>query len=335
MVGRACKSSVASFDSCAQAVVQRLELAFSGQPFQRPRGIRDAVGRGRAGRSLERVRGASDLFDVARRQRRADRVDHRRALVDEQSHDVGGELLVAIEPAAADRHGRSRSVFGTIRTRRSSAWFKPSSTSAKSAFGSIGLPRYPSMPAARQRSLIARHDVRGHRHDPQVPPDCASRARIAAVASSPPITGICRSMSTRSNGLARDGVDRFPPVRRRPSRDGRDGSTVRRRRAGSRRCPRRAGSCAAVPRGGCCGAVRRRQQPPRRRAPRIDRVANRVEQIRRTRSAWSGRRRCPASRQRSTSSCRPDEDSIMIVGRLVDRSVRRSAGPDRSRPCWA
>ena len=49
---------------------------------------------------------------------------------------------------------------------------------------------------------IAFHRVRGERHDGDAVPVCRSRARIVAVASKPSISGICRSIRTRSTPRA-------------------------------------------------------------------------------------------------------------------------------------
>ena len=68
--------------------------------------------------------------------------------------------------------------------------------------------------AGREAALaIAFHRVRGHRDDRHVrAPVSRSRSRIAAVASKPPISGICTSISTTSNAVALERVERFAAV---------------------------------------------------------------------------------------------------------------------------
>src|SRR4051812_2116110 len=72
------------------------------------------------------------------------------------------------------------------------------SMTANSVRESIGLDTYPSMPASRQRSRSPAIACAVMATMRTCPPEDCSRARIAAVASMPPIPGICRSISTTS-----------------------------------------------------------------------------------------------------------------------------------------
>ena len=61
------------------------------------------------------------------------------------------------------------------------------------------------MPAARHRSRSPCHGMRRHRDDPHVAAASRrSRSRMAAVASKPPISGICTSIRTSVEGCALD-----------------------------------------------------------------------------------------------------------------------------------
>ena len=64
---------------------------------------------------------------------------------------------------------------------------------------SIGFVTYPSMPASRYRSRSPCMACAVSATIGRCVPEARSASRIAAVASSPPITGICTSISTRSN----------------------------------------------------------------------------------------------------------------------------------------
>ncbi len=85
------------------------------------------------------------------------------------------------------------------------------STAANSSCGSMGFEMYPSIPASRHRSrslCMAWAVIATIRVYLPVP---RSRARIVVVASIPPMTGICRSISTTSNLSRSSQVRASPP----------------------------------------------------------------------------------------------------------------------------
>ena len=91
-----------------------------------------------------------------------------------------------------------------------------------SSSGLSGFETYASMPAARHCSRSPAIACAVSAMIGMWPPVPRSRARMAAVASSPPISGICTSIRITSNGSAAARLDGLTPVRRpRSTRDGR------------------------------------------------------------------------------------------------------------------
>ena len=120
-----------------------------------------------------------------------DRRQTRRAFVEEDADDIGEQRLVAVETLerGGPVEGRGGDVCDlAVRPRR---WRRASEDRAAST---------GSRPC-RWRCSACVAQAQAFR---TCPPLSRSRARIAAVASNPPISGICTSISTRSNvSLAR------------------------------------------------------------------------------------------------------------------------------------
>ncbi len=63
----------------------------------------------------------------------------------------------------------------------------------------MGFDTYPSMPSDKKRCAVTGHGVGRHGDDRNMGAVTGSRLRIAAVVSTPSMTGICTSMRMRSN----------------------------------------------------------------------------------------------------------------------------------------
>ena len=181
--------------------------------------------------------------------------------------------------------------------------------------------RYISVGAGGEASFaIPLERVRRERHDREcVPPVACSRTRIAAIASAPPISGICMSMRIRSNG-SRSNLSsamqsvfrerhRVPGLLEHADRDALVDDVV----LGQQNPERRAHvSCATGATATGFEAVR----------PSVSRMAWHRAICRTGLTRYDA---MPSSRQRAESCGSPDEVSIMIVGAGVLASSVRSS----------
>ena len=163
--------------------------------------------------AFQAVRGQPQRFAVALLQR-ADR-----CVAATADNPSGRCLMTSLsswrsppEYASAARSSNTRSVTCAVRGPPGSAGAAAAeSLDGRDQLVDVDRLREVAVHAGGQAAFaIALHGVRGERDERQPPARRAfSRSRIACAASKPPISGICRSISTTSNGALADRVDRL------------------------------------------------------------------------------------------------------------------------------
>ena len=182
------------------------------------------------GRAFERVRRGTESDGVAAGHRIPDRRQPHRQVLEEHPDHIGHQLVVAGHPAP-QRRPRRTSAAGppppAARRRRRPVRPRRTGPADRSA-------SRDSRPCRRPGTARDRWSARA----PSSPRSgCARRscARAAESPSSPrgrPCTGICRSISTRSNASRSSRVQRLAAVLDHRHRDGRGGSAAAPRPAG-------------------------------------------------------------------------------------------------------